>query len=338
MKDNSTLTIADIAKLANFSKATVSRALRDSPLINEKTRQKIQLIAKENNFKINASARSLRLQKTNTVAVIIMFDPQSDQAISDPFMLEMLGTIADQLDSHGYDMLLTTTKHSATNWGGYYVESQRADGLIVIGQGDHDQRVESLVSDNLPVVVWGAEKTNTDHCVIGSNNQRGGYLAVNHLIEQGCKKIAFFGDIEYPEVAIRWQGYVQAFQQAGLEVVEELQIKTDFTAADAQLKLQQLLEQQPDLDGIFAVSDVIALGALKYLNQQSIKVPQQISVVGFDNIAMAELCTPSLSTISQSTTAGGKLLVKNLMAQINKQAATSQVLDVELVVRDSSQR
>lgn len=338
MTKNAPLTIADIAKLANFSKATVSRALRDSPLINEKTRKKIQQIAKDHNFKINASARNLRLQTTNTIAVIILFDPNSGQAISDPFILEMLGTIADELDRQGYDMLLTTTKHSATNWGGYYIESRRADGLIVIGQGDHDQRVESLVSENLPVVVWGADPKDNSHCIIGSDNKKGAYLAVNHLIEQGSRKIVFLGDVDYPEVAIRWAGYQQALAQAGITADEQLSVKTDFTSQDGYQQMQNILGQHPDIDGLFAASDVIALGALKYLTEQSIAVPKQIAVVGFDNIAMTELSSPSLSTVSQSTVNGGKLLVKKLLAQLNNHRVESEVLDVDLVIRESSCR
>ena len=338
MKTKESLTLSDIAALANVSKSTVSRALRGNPLINEKTREKIQQIAQEHNFKVNAAASNLRLQKTQTIAVIILFDPASGQAISDPFMLEMIGTIADELSSRGYDMLLTTTKNSAHNWGGYYVESKRADGLIVIGQGEHDQRVDALAKENLPVVVWGARNGNDGHCIIGSDNRQGGYQAVSHLIEQGATRIAFLGDIDHPEIRQRWLGYVQAHEEAGLTVSDALRFKTDFTSNDGYRQLQLARDADAAIDGVFAVSDTIALGALKYLTDQGIAVPAQVALVGFDNIAMAELSTPALTTVRQQTDRAGQLLVDNLLKQIDKQPPESTVLPVELVVRQSSLR
>jgi len=339
MNKKNIMTLADIARLANVSKSTASRALRNNPLVNQQTRELVQGIAEQHNFKVNATASKLRTQKTNTIAVIVMFDQKTGQAISDPFLMEILGTIADELTKFGYDMLLTTTKTATSDWNNYYIESKRADGLIIIGQGEHDQRVDALASSNIPFVVWGTQVHSKAYTTIGSDNRRGGYLAVKHLAEQGCKRIAFLGDINHNEVEQRWLGYQDALQEAGLEIEQNLQIKADFTSTDGYAKIRDhLLIDDQGIDGLFAVSDAIALGAMKYLLEQNIRVPEQIAIVGFDDIAMSAFCSPSLSTIKQNTAAGGRLLVNQLLKKIANQPIKSQLLGVELVSRQSSNR
>ncbi|MDP5032047.1 MAG: LacI family DNA-binding transcriptional regulator [Paraglaciecola sp.] len=333
------MTLADIAKLAGVSESTASRALRDNPVINAKTREKVQLIAASHQFKVNATARSLRTQKSNTIAVIILFDSKTQQAISDPFLLDLLGVIADELTAKGYDMLLSTSKTTDKDWRNYYYDSKRADGLIVIGQGEHDDRVEQLASAGVPFVVWGAATGAETFPVIGSDNRQGAHLAVAHLIEQGCKRIAFLGDIRHTEIEMRYLGYKDALQAASIEIEEGLQFNTDFTAQAGYLQTQQALFQQINkLEGIFAASDAIAMGAMKALLEHGINVPQQVAIVGFDDIAMSAYGTPSLTTVKQNTYAGGQLLVDKLLKQMEGFKVTSQLLPVKLIKRQSTQR
>ncbi|MBW8184316.1 LacI family DNA-binding transcriptional regulator [Shewanella nanhaiensis] len=339
MNKKRVMTLADIALLANVSKSTASRALRNNPLINKNTRELVQEIALKHNFKVNATASNLRTQKTNTIAVVVMFDQKSGQAISDPFLMEILGTIADELTHFGYDMLLTTTKTATHDWYSYYYESKRADGLIIIGQGEHDQRIEALISTDLPFIVWGTEIHEKNYTTVGSDNRKGGYLAVSHLIEQGCRRIAFLGDINHTEVEQRWLGYQDAVAEAGLVVEDKLQIKTDFTSVDGYQSLRDhCLSDDVPIDGVFAVSDAIALGATKYLFEQNITIPKQVAVIGFDDISMSEYCSPSLSTIRQNTAAGGRLLVKLMLDKLNHLPVDSQLLNVEMIQRQSSSR
>ncbi|ACA85727.1 LacI family DNA-binding transcriptional regulator [Shewanella woodyi] len=339
MNKKRVMTLADIALLANVSKSTASRALRNNPLINKNTRELVQEIALKHNFKVNATASNLRTQKTNTIAVVVMFDQKSGQAISDPFLMEILGTIADELTHFGYDMLLTTTKTATHDWYSYYYESKRADGLIIIGQGEHDQRIEALISTDLPFIVWGTEIHEKNYTTVGSDNRKGGYLAVSHLIEQGCQRIAFLGDINHTEVEQRWLGYQDAVAEAGLVVEDKLQIKTDFTSVDGYQSLRDhCLNDDVPIDGVFAVSDAIALGATKYLFEQNITIPKQVAVIGFDDISMSEYCSPSLSTIRQNTAAGGRLLVKLMLDKLNHLPVDSQLLNVEMIQRQSSSR
>lgn len=337
------LTLADIARLAGVSESTASRALRDNPVINAATRQKVQQIAADHQFKVNATARSLRTQKSHTIAVIILFDAKTQQTITDPFLLDILGVIADELTRQGYDMLLSTSKTTDKDWRSYYFDSKRADGLIVIGQGEHDERVLQLAAAGVPFVVWGAANGDEDYPVIGSDNRQGAKLAVEHLLKQGCKRLAFLGDIRHTEIEMRYLGYQDALQQAGLPLEPHLQLNTDFTAQDAYIKTQQVLfaelnSAQGALDGIFAASDAIAMGAMKALLEYGVQVPQQLAIVGFDDIAMSAYCTPSLSTVKQDTQAGGKLLVAALLQRIAGNKVPSSQLAVRLLCRQSSLR
>lgn len=331
------MTLSDIARLANVSESTVSRALRNNTLVSQATRDRVQNIARQHNFKVNAAARNLRLQRTNTIAVIVMFDNHTGQSISDPFLLEILGTIADELTHYDYDMLLTTTRSSGSDWNNYYLESKRADGLLIIGQGDDKQRINALAEHNIPFVVWGGNNEQQFTC-ISSNNVAGAEAAVTHLIAQQCQRIVFLGDRNHEEIAQRYIGYQHAHNTHQQAIDESLVIDTDFTSGDGYQKVKSLLAAGVKFDGIFAVSDAIAVGAMKCLQEQHIAIPQQVAVVGFDDVAMAEYVTPSLTTVKQQTQYGGKLLVKTLMQKISKEDCESVSLEAELVIRQSSSR
>ncbi len=337
MKTKQKTTLTDIALLANVSESTVSRALSGSTLVSDKTKEKIIAIAQEHNFEVDARARSLRLQKTSTIAVIILFDPKSKHSISDPFLLDILGIIADELALSNYDLLLSTNTSRTNDWYSYFVEAKRADGIIIIGQGEHDPRIETLSKQNAPFVVWGVPPSKARYLTVGSDNVNGGYIATKHLIEQGCTNIIFLGDIHHNEIEMRWKGYQKAIEEAGLPIDNSLQITTDFTSESGYSRIRDFFEtKNRSINGIFAVSDAIALGAMKYLAEEDIM--SDIAIVGFDDITVSSYCTPSLTTIRQDTQMGGKLLVELILKKISKQSTKSRILDVELIIRDSSIR
>lgn len=332
MKNTPIKTLADLAKLAGVSESTASRALRDNPLINAKTRERLQALAREHHFKINASARNLRLQKTHTVAVIIVFDAASSQAISDPFLLAMLGTLADELSQQGYDMLLTTTRSNGADVQKYYLDAKRADGLIVIGQGEQEARIAELHLGDVPFVVWGTNAPGLDYNVVGSDNEKGGRLAAQHLLAQGCQRLLFLGDIHHLEIRQRWQGFSQCAPDAA-------QQDCDFTSGDGHAVTARLFAGGAlPYDGILAASDTIGVGAIKALSELGLAIPQQVALVGFDDMAIAQYAHPALSSIRQEVALGGRRLVENLMAKMAGNEPASTELDVSLVVRASSSR
>ncbi|TDF42277.1 LacI family transcriptional regulator [Alteromonadaceae bacterium M269] len=337
MKKKKLMTLSDISKISGVSESTVSRALSGSKLVSDKTRAKIQAIADEHNFTINAAARNLRLQKTKTVAVIILISSGNDQSVSDPFMLSLVGSIAEALGSKGYDMLLSTTRSAPQDWQRHYFDTRKADGLIIIGQGEDDAPLNVLVDSTYPFVTWGS--TAKSYTGVGSDNRKGGYLATRHLIDQGCRRIGFFGKAHHAEIHERWQGYKQALEENEAAAMIDTTLDVPFTAQAGYKVAKQLINDNSfTYDGIVAASDMIAIGIIKALKESAINVPKDVAVVGFDDISLASMYHPSLTTVRQDTVHGGEMLVSKLLAKLNGEEVQSETLPTQLVIRQSTQR
>ncbi|NCP66427.1 MAG: LacI family transcriptional regulator [Paraglaciecola sp.] len=329
-------TLSDLAKVAGVSESTASRALNNNSLIAQKTRTKIQELAAQHDFKINAAARNFRLQKTNTIAVVIIKSSELDQSITDPFVLSIVGVIAEELRQHGYDVLLVSHNVNSPACLADYFNMKRADGLIVFGQGDDIDKFDQLIDQQHPIVVWGAQSDKRDYITVGTDNKKGGYLATSHLLQQGYRRIVFAGVLSY-ETNQRYQGYCQALQEARHTVSAPLDIH--FNYDNAYHVTQNMLQQNNfHFDGIIAASDTIALGMIRALNEADISVPEKVAVVGYDDISVAAFTQPSLSSIRQDTFAGGKALVNSLLKLLNNEEVTSTLLTTELVIRHSSVR
>lgn len=337
MSKESKLTLAKLAQLAGVSTSTASRALNNNPLIKKATRERLQQLAQENNFSLNRAASRLRTQKTHVIAVILNFINDTDQSISDPFLLKVVSDVNQQLNSHGYELLLSNSLMASNDWGNYFINSSRADGLIIIGQGKTDEKINTAVASGAPLVVWGDPKVASSYPIVGSDNNYGGYLATEHLIKGSCKKILFLGDPEHAEMGQRHKGYVRALKDNNIEISPQLTVSIDITSKAAYEKINQLiLNNGLFFDGIVAASDMVALGALKALKERYINIPNDVAIVGFDDIAMAELFHPALTTIRQDTALAAQLMVEQLIKQFNQQPIKSQTIDIKLIKRNSS--
>lgn len=325
-----------LADLAQVSRSTVSRALSDSPLVNEKTKARIRALAEEHNYVVNEAARNLRLQKSNIVSVVLMLDIQSEQHISDPFFLEMIGHLADNLASAGYDLLLVHKPIvSASEFIAERAYRQSA-GIIVIGQAQAHKELNKLAEGKVPIVVWGTKLPAKKYRLVGSENFDGGYLAASYLIEQGRRRIAFFGDIELPELKPRYDGYVRAHDSAGLEVDDHLVLCVPFDTGHAEQVIGEFLDLNPRIDAIVCCSDLIAMTAMALLNARGLRVPQDVALVGYDDISIAARANPALTTISQNIRNGGRVLVNTLLQLMEGRAARDHIMKVELVKRGST--
>lgn len=326
-------TLSDVAKVAGVSESTVSRALNDSSLVNEKTRERIKKIASDMDFRINTLARSLRTQKSQTIAVVLVVSSIDDQSASDPFLLSLLGVIADELSKRNYDLLLCSHPGESLDKVRELVEQKKADGLIMFGQGDDIEHFTKTVTPDLPVVVWGQVAKNSEYVTVGTDNFLGGKLATEHLLHQGRKSICFAGHLSF-ETSQRFEGYRAALKSAGKSYSHQLDVR--FTFADAKRITAELIEQQQfHYDAIVAASDTIALGMIKALNEAGLKVPEQVAIVGYDDISVAAYTTPSLTTIRQDTQLGGLKLVELLFKRLNGEKALPVVLDTKLIVRNT---
>jgi DNA-binding LacI/PurR family transcriptional regulator len=324
----------DIARMAGVSASTVSRALSGSPLIPEATRSRITELARSLNYRINVGAANLRKRGVQTIGVVILGD--NAQMISDPFLLSILGSVADALDERGVSLLLTRLKKDRQHVLSDLVESGQVGGLIVVGQLTLHDHLNELARNGFPMVVWGANLPDALYPVVGSDNAMGGFLATQHLIEQGCRRIAFFGDISHPEASLRYQGYTRALLGAGIEPDPNLLQSFLFGDSRARNVINSWLDQQLSFDAIFASSDVTAISLMGTLTERGIVVPDKVRLVGYDDIALAQFMHPTLTTIRQPTHEAGRALVDLLFVSIAGQPRRSVVLPASLIVRESS--
>lgn len=327
-------TLTDVARLAGVSESTVSRALNDSSLVSEKTRKRIKQIAADMGFKINTLARNLRTQKSYTIAVVLVVSSEEDQSASDPFLLSLVGVIADELSKRDYDLLLSSHPGKSLEKVPELVNQKKADGIILFGQGDDIAHFTEVVRPELPAIVWGQVAPDSGYITVGTDNFKGGLLATQHLLDSGRKSICFAGHLSY-EMEQRYLGYQKALKDAGKHYSHHLDVH--FSFSDAYNTTRALLEEgQFHYDAIVAASDSIALGMIKALTEAGKDIPSDIAFVGYDDISVASYTTPSLSTIRQDTRKGGEKLVELLFDRLEGRPAESFLLDTQLIKRSSS--
>lgn len=329
----------DIAHRAGVSQATVSRALRNSPLVNPETRKRVQNIAREMNYRVDRSAAGLRSQKSKTIALLLFEDPTTDESQINSFFLPMLGHITRFAAIEGYDVLISF-QHLSNDWGSEYEVSNRADGIILLGYGDYrgtSKKLQQLREEGAHFTIFGAMTPELEGYAVGVSNVEGGEMATRHLIDLGRTRIAFFGEAteNCPEFKQRHEGYCRALKAAGLPVHEALHvITTNQETAGFQAAIE-LLESGESFDGIFAVTDQVAFGVLKCLRKAGVEVPGEVSVIGFDDIPTASYFSPSLTTVRQDTRLAAQALVQNLLQMIDGEPAKSTLIPLTLEVRGS---
>lgn len=329
-------TIADIALMANVSKSTVSRALNNSPLIGQATRERIQTIACENNFCLNASARQLS-SKLSHIIGFAMEAYNKDFSVADLFTLELIGGISKSLHASGYDMLVLYINPNDPQWAQKYLDSGRVDGFILMPCSRKPFHIHELVKIDAPFIVWGVPQPNFCYCTVTGDNLTGGKLAVKYLIKQGRKRIAFLGgQADEMEVRLRYEGYLAALTEAGMEPDPALVGHGNYTPTSGSTAMLKLLEQAPDLDAVFVNSDLMAIAAMKTLRRKGIRIPEDIAVIGYDDLSVAEHSDPALTTIRQHIPRAAGLLAQNLVQFLQTGLISNVTIPVELVIRESA--
>ena len=329
----------DIAFLAGVSQPTVSRALRGSPVVSLETRKRIEEIARQLNYRVDKNASNLRSQHSNTLALLLFEAPTPDDSQINPFFLSMLGSITRASARQGYDLLISFQQLSK-DWQQDYEDSRKADGIILLGYGDYEEyrpRLERLVQQGTHFVRWGPVLPSEPGVSVGSDNTLGGYEVTRHLLAQGRRRVAFLGHAtsHYPEFFDRYRGYERALMETQVVTSSALQVDA-ITTEDAGFQATRELQRRGvEFDAVVAASDLIAIGALRALQESGIDVPRDVSVVGFDDIPAASHTNPPLTTVVQDTRRAGDLLVETLLRQIAGDPAANSVIPTRLVVRKS---
>ena len=331
---NRVQTLADIAAIAGVTPATVSRALAGNPRISEITRQRIVRIAQDHGFRLNQTARNLRLGRTQAIGVVIPLGHESAQRVSDPFYTALIGRLMDGLARREHAMLLEAVTPHDDDWLANLGRSGRIDGVLVLCQSDQEPVLRSVGRNYLPMVVWGEDPPQQEYCCVGTDNRLGGRLATEHLLHTGRRHVAFAGLTDIPELAARYQGYRDAHEAAGIEPGVQLPVPLAFDPATR--ALHELLAAEPQVDGIVAASDMIAMGAMQALADNGRRVPDDVSVVGYDDVLLASYVTPALTTIRQDLDRAAEVMLDLLFRRMAGEHTASARIPLTLVARNST--
>lgn len=336
MPAKTAITMDDIARLANVSKPTVSRALSNSPLVNPETKRRVLEVAKSHGYAVNRNAQNLRHKRTNTIGVSLDFLSHKKNHISDPFIFDLLAGVSEALGEANQDLLLCAPVHNDTDALQQILSSRVADGFIILGQGHRELMLGELARDGAPIVVWGAGNKRTPYCVIGSDNFAGGQLAGEHFLKQNRGRFLFAGDTTFREIKLRRAGLEDIANRSGTTVsISDIALSHfSFEAAfDAANNYLQTVSEPAD--AVFAYNDTAAMAFVRAFLDAGLSVPGDVSVVGYNDIPSAAYFNPSITTIRQDPYQAGELLVSNLMNMLDGISPLSATIKTELIVRDT---
>ena len=331
----------DIARLSGVGIATVSRVINQTGYVSEKTRKKVMDVISEYNYIPNNNARNLKLTQSENIALFVKY-------ISNPFFEKMIVTIQQEVASRGYPLHIQNVDESSDELDFAISESMQRNlcGLIILG-GSYSSYTEAKFRQlGIPCVLLTVNSEgNVDPSLYSSvtiDDEREGYRATNYLIEMGHRKIGFlYKDIENavtPNI-LRYRGYVRALEESGIPVDEKLiapalpssgmGFRTGFLA------MKNLMQKNPDMTAVFAFSDVLAMGAAKAALTAGKQIPEDISIIGFDGIEMAEFYSPALDTVYQPATEMALSAVSLLHGMMNGEKTQHMICDAVIMKRGS---
>lgn len=337
------VSMQDIADVANVSKATVSRALKNDHAISKTTRAKIKRIAKKLNYKPNILMQSIMTSKTYNIGVFV-------PDISQEFWGKVVMNIEQLSDESGYEVFITNTINSKEKEK-HCMErmiSKRVDGMIIVPSPENikSEHFVELLEANIPFVILDRYFQDIDAYFVTCDGVHGGFLATEHLIKLGHKRIAHIagpkGPANMSTSVDREEGYRKAMIKYELPICEEYVIHTHFYnhQKEGYAAAKQLLELQQPPTAIYACTDLTAIGAYRAIHEKGLKIPQDISVVGYADLPMAEHLNPSMTTIKQPSATMAQESFRLLKLQMNDKSTNQDnkhvVLPAKLIKRNST--
>lgn len=336
--------IAEIAKLAGVSTATVSYVINDVDKVSEKTKERVRKIMADLDYIPSINARSLSNGQTRLIGVTLPLIAPSDTTgtllETNPFFAEYLGEIHKVISQYGYDILLSgiQVKGKYKNW----IQSRGLDGIILLGSYPPDiyEEVKAL---NIPTVLTDVYETYAnDFHSVNTDDADGSYMATKHLISLGHKKIGFVGGSiqQSPIHNNRYLGYGKAMLEANLKINNDCVFETLTTFEGGMHLAQRLMKEKFDLTALVVDADIVALGIMKVCQDNGKKIPDELSIVGFDDIQAASFTSPGLTTIRQFISKKGEIAANLVMGDIiaNTRTTDSKMVKSKLIVRGSTKK
>lgn len=332
------VTIKDVARHAGVSTATVSYVINGSVPISQQTHQRVMAAIQELDYHPNAIARRLQGKRACTLGFIL---PSGERPVSDPFFLELLAGIADETAQQDGDLLLSTCPKDCSETIIYrqWIKTKRADGFLIVDTRQQDKRLAYLLDEGFPFVAFGRSLEAQDFPYVDVDGEVGIYEGMQHLLSLGHRHIGLIG---LPKTLVcashREKGYRRAMVEAGLQVDQGLIVEGDLSQKGGYLAAKSLLSLSPRPTAIFAGSDLMALGALRAIQEQGLVVGRDVSVIGFDDIPLASQAHPSLTTIRQPVYEIGRLICRMLISLLRGEPLDQRQIIIKptLIVREST--
>lgn len=330
-------TIKDIAKLAKASTSTVSHVLNKSRFVSPEITERVNAAAKSLNYAPSALARSLKLNHTRTFGMLVTTS-------TNPFFGEVVKGVERRCYEKGYTLILCNTEGDSERMKSNLdtLLQKRVDGLLLMCSDFKEESFDLFARhQQVPTVVmdWGPIGFPSDK--IQDNSHHGGYLATKHLIEQGHTKIGCLtGPLDKLPAQQRLSGFIQAMEESGLAINHDWIAEGDFDCEGGVTAFQVLQQQIKLPTALFICNDMMAMGVINQADKQGIQVPEDLSIVGYDDVKIAKFITPSLTTIHQPKHRLGQMAVDTLLERIETKEESNRVIQLEptLVIRDSVKR
>lgn len=338
--DKKEISISEVAKRAGVSKSTVSRILNNKGKFSKEVVERVRKIVKKYNYKPNILARSLRSRKTKAVGLIL-------PSVTNLFFLEIIKGVEDIASQSSYIVILCDSDERKEKESMYFhmLEDRWVEGIIYSGvTGDTEQEkqnIEDLSKKNIPIVLIDREIEDYFTSAVLIDNKKAAFDATNYCINLGHRRIGFIsGPLEVKIFLERLKGYRKALEKRGIEFDKNLVEEGSLTIESGILATRKLLAKKEPPSAIFASSDSMAIGAIKEIQKEGLKVPEDISVVGFDDIPLASLISPPLTTVSQPKYQMGREAMILLLRMIEEEKASKSkiILETKLVVRKSTSK
>jgi LacI family transcriptional regulator len=331
-------TIVDIARRAGVGVGTASRALNNAPDVSPSTRERVLTAAAELNYHPSAVARRLQGQRSDVIAYM----PEvSDQPVADMQFKDFIAVLARSCARNGLDLLIHPLRSDEDYRGDFaqLLRGRRADGLILADIREQDERVAYLAAERLPFVAFGRTALAVDYAYVDLDSQAGTYASASHLIGLGHRRIAFLGlSRAFTYIQHRFDGYCQALAAAGLPTDEGLAVNDLSTETETQAATRRLLAGPNPPTAIVAASDLLAIYAMRAIEDAGLAPGRDVAIVGFDDLPLAAHTRPSLTTVRQPFDLICDQLIATLRGVIEEDRSTPRqsLVSPELVVRESS--